>query len=72
MSFNYLNLFVPIEDVAGYPLGKPHDANFLFEIEDKKYIHVGDEVFTFETNDIIVEYYSELGFDDVKYPFAYG
>ena len=30
------------------------------------------KVNTFETNDIIVKYSSELGFKDNKYPYAYG
>ena len=72
MSFNYLNSFRPNEDVEGYHIRKPHDANFLFEVEDKKYIHAGEKVFTFETNDEIVNRFSKLGFNDIKYPFAYG
>ena len=46
--------------------------SFLFKIEDKKYIHVGEKLFSFETNDEIVKYSSEHGFNDIKYPFAYG
>ena len=51
MSFNYLNLFRSNEGIEGYHIRKPHDANYLFESEDKKYIHVGEKVFTLETND---------------------
>ena len=72
LSFNYLNLFRLKEDVEVYHVRKPQDAIFLFEIEAKKSIHVGDRVFTFETTDIKVKHSSELGFNDVKYPFAYG
>ena len=36
------------------------------------YIYVGEKVITFETNDTILNYSSELGFNDIKYPFAYG
>ena len=46
--------------------------NFLFKIEDKKYIYAGDKVFTFETVDNIEEYFSETGHNDVKYTFALG
>ena len=53
-------------------LKKPIDKNFLFKIEDKKYIHVGKKLFSFETNDEIVKFSSEHGFNDVKFPFAYG
>ena len=62
MSFDYLRLFRPNE----------HNENFLFEIEDKKYTHVGHKLFSFETNDEIVKYSSEHGNNDVKYPYAYG
>ena len=33
---------------------------------------MGEKVLTFETNDIIVKYSSEIGFNDVKFPYAYG
>ena len=44
----------------------------LFKIEDEKYIHVGEKLFIFGTNDGIVKYFSEHGFNDVKFPFAHG
>ena len=37
----------------------------------KKYVHVGDKLFSFETNDEIVDYFTEHGNNDVKYSFAY-
>ena len=61
MSFHYLHLFRPKKD-----------ENLLFEIEDKKYVHVGEKLFSFETDDEIVEYSLEQGFNDVKFPFAHG
>ena len=64
MSFDYLHLFGPDEDNK--------DGNFLFEIEDKKFVHVGKSVFSFETNDEFEDYYSERGYNDVKYSFARG
>ena len=54
------------------PDEKNKDGNFLFEIENKKYVHVGDKLFSFETNDEIDGYTVEHGFNDVKYPFAHG
>ena len=38
----------------------------------KKYVHVGENLFSFETNDEIVDYFIEHGFNDVKFPFAHG
>ena len=64
MSFDYLHVFGPDENKK--------NGNFLFEIGDKKYIHVGEKLFSFETNDEIEEYFSEHGYNDVKYPFTHG
>ena len=64
MSFDYLLVFGPDE--------YNKDGNFLFEIEDKKYIHVGATLFSFGTNDEIVEYFSEHGFNDIEFSFAHG
>ena len=64
MSLDYLHVFRPNESNKY--------GNFLFEIGDKKYIHVGEKLFSFETNDEIVDYFSEHGFNDVKYTYAYG
>ena len=35
-------------------------------------IHVGEKIFSFETNDDFLKYSSEHGFNDVKFPFAHG
>ena len=72
MSFDYQKLFKPNEHTEDYYIRKPNDANFLFKIEDKKYIHVGEKLLSFETNDEIVKYCSEYGYNDIKYPYAYG
>ena len=72
LSFDYLNLFKPNEHLQDHHTRKPNDEIFLFEIEDKKYIFVGEKVISFETNDIIVKYSLHLGFDDIKFPYAYG
>ena len=64
MSFDYLHIFGPDTNNK--------NGNFLFEVGDKKYIHVGEKLLSFETNDEIEKYFSEQGNNDVKYPFAYG
>ena len=71
-SFDNMHLFRPIEHTEDYHIRKPNDKNFLFKIEDEKYIHVGKKLFSFETNDEIEKYFSEHGFNDVKFPFARG
>ena len=72
MSFHYLNVFRPNEHTENYHIRKPKNENFLFEIGEKKYIHVGEKFISFETNDEIVKYSSEHCFNDVKFPFAHG
>ena len=64
MSFDYQHVFGPDDNNK--------DGDFLFEIGDKKYIHVGEKLFSFETNDEIKDCFSEHGNNDVKYSFAYG
>ena len=64
MSFDYLHVFGADENSK--------DRNILFEIGNEKYIYVGEKVFSFETNDEIVDYFSEHGFKEVKYTYAYG
>ena len=51
MSFDYLHLYRPNEHTEDYHIRKPNDENFLFKIGDKKHIHVGENLFSFETND---------------------
>ena len=64
MSFDYLHVFGPDENKK--------DGNFQFKIENKKYVHVGENVFSFETDDEIKDYFSEHGNNEVIYSFAYG
>ena len=72
MGFVYLHLLKPSEHGEDYHIRKPNDENSLFKIEDKKYIHVGEKLFSFETKEEIIKYFSEHGFNDLKFPFAHG
>ena len=54
-----------------YHIRETNDENFLFEIDDKNYICVGDKVVSFETNGQLKIYSSKLGSNDVKYPNAF-
>ena len=55
MSFDYLHLFRPNEHTEDYHIRKTNKEIFLFQSEDKRYIHVGKSLFSFERNDEIVE-----------------
>ena len=70
ISFNSLNVFQPNEHTNDYHIKKPNSENFLFEIEDKNFFYVGEKVIFFETSDTILNYSSELGFNDIKFPYA--
>ena len=69
-KFDYQLLFEPFDLDKKTHARIVTDENFLFKIEDEKYIYVGDKVFTFETVDNSEEYFSETGLNDVKYPFV--
>ena len=45
---------------------------FCSKLVLKKYIHVGEKLFSFETNDEIEDYFTEHGNNDIKYSYAYG
>ena len=72
VSFSYLNLFRPNEHKVDYHIRKPNDKSVLFEIEAKIFIYVGENSICFETHDKVTNYSSDLDFDDIKFPFAYG
>ena len=71
MTFNFLKFLKPNKHAEDYYIRGPNDKKFLFEIEAKKYVYVGETFFNFETIDKRVKYFSEDGFNDLKFPFAY-
>ena len=53
--------------------GKKFDGNtILLHIDSNKYVYIGDNIFEFKIDDIINEYYSPVGNNDVPYPIALG
>ena len=70
IKFNYQHLFKPFDFYEKTHARIVTDENFLFKIEEKKNIFVGENVYNFETFDDINEYFSETGNNDIKYPFA--
>ena len=49
------------------------DGNsILINTTKNKYVYIGSEIYDFETDDEIVDYYSPIGNSDVPYPFAIG
>ena len=71
IKFDYKRLFRPNKHLEHYHVTKPEDKKFLFKINDKKYLHVGESIFTFKTTGNIVKYGVEYGHNDINYPFAY-
>ena len=72
LEFWIFNLFKPNEPKEDYHVRSPNDENFLFEVEDDEYVYACDKVISLKTNEKIVDYSSNLGFNDIKFPFAYG
>lgn len=73
----YQRIFVGdnlLKDPHYEEMGWAKGNSLLLEISDKRYIHIGDCVFSFEPvdEDPIVKYYSPVGNNDVPYPYAVG
>ena len=64
-------MFRPNKHLERYHIRTPKHENFLFKIGDKKYLHVGESIFTFTTNSNINKYGFKYGHTNIKYPFAY-
>lgn len=60
--------------MAEYPKGAAKGNTFLVHVSGSKYVHIGAELYSFETRDgeKIVHYYSPIGGNDVPYPYAVG
>lgn len=57
----------------GGGFGKSFLGNtILFLIEPNKYIFVSHKIYSFETNDIIISFFSPVGNNDFPYPYAIG
>ena len=67
-----MDLFEPNEDTKDYHIRKPNVEDFLFDFEDKKFIYMGENLLSFETNVKVVKYSSEVVLNDIKCPLAYG
>ena len=72
LSFSYLIVFKPKEYTQDYHNEKTDDKSFLFEIEEKKYFYVGEKVICFETKNTMLNCSSQLDFNVIKFPYAYG
>ena len=65
-------MFNSNEHTEDYHIRKPNNEKYLLETEDKNFLMREKILVAFETNDKIVKYSSDLGFNDVNYLFAYG
>lgn len=67
-----------IKNFEGYWTGydasvyKEHGNTILIQINEHKYIYIGCDIFSFRTNEKILDFISPLGNSDVPYPLAYG
>ena len=71
MIFDYLNSLEPNEQKEDYYIRKPNDEILLFQVKENEFVYVGEKVISFRTDNKVVNYSSNLGFNDIKYIFAY-
>ncbi len=56
----------------GDSYGKEKGNTILLEIEPQHYVYIGENIHSFKTENVIEEYYSYLGSNDVPHPVAVG
>lgn len=67
-----------ITDFLGYWSGydstssKMHGNSILIQLTKNDYIHIGCEMYSFKTDDEIIDYVSPMGNNDVPYAVGYG
>ena len=44
IEFDYKRVFRPNKHLERYHITKPKDENFLFKLNDKEYLHVGESI----------------------------
>ena len=69
IDFQYKRLFRPNKHLERYHITKPQDESFLFKIGDKKYLYVGESIFSFTTNSNITKYGLNYGYNDINSTF---
>ena len=76
LDTKYTNIFIGDNSLneSEYKIkGKGSIGNtILVEVSKHKYIYIGSEIYSFETNEDINSYYSPIGNNDVPYPYAIG
>ena len=70
IEFDYKRVFRPNKHLKRYHITKPKEQSFLFKLNDKKYLHVGESIFSFRTTGNIVKYGLQYGYNDIKYQYA--
>ena len=72
IEFNYQKLYKLNNYKFNKPNMIPQRDRFLFKISDNSYIHVGKNVFTFNSNSEITKYKADIRNDnDFEHPYAY-
>jgi len=74
LTTKYVNLFLGdnlLGDKNYQKKGKGSLGNsILVEVSHHKYIYIGSEIYSFETDEEIKSFYSPIGNSDVPYPYA--
>ena len=75
-TFKPLKIFIgesPLNPMTEYSggYGPEFDGNsILLKMEQEKYIFIGDQIYSFKTENNIVKFVSPVGNNDVPYPYA--
>ena len=76
-DYDYNILVKEYNQFVGYWSGfdstpyKMHGNSILIKIDTYNYVYVGSEIFSFRTDEEIIDYISPVGNNDVPYPIAY-
>ncbi len=75
LSTSHLKVFIGDNDLKDNHYAKKGmfpGNSILIKVSPQKYIYVGDQIYSFKTDDPITSYYSPLGNNQVPYPYAVG
>jgi len=76
-NYDYTKLLFKTNKFIGYWSGfdtsifEFHGNSMLIQLSEYEYVHIGCEIFSFNTHEIINDFISPVGNSDVPYPVAY-
>lgn len=74
-TITYEHIFIGVGDDMGDNGYKEDDIignSILVQINKQKYMYIGSTIFSFSTQDEIIDYFSPIGQNDIPFPYAIG